>query len=131
MAGWGLPKEQARRDLERKSSERYTGFVVRSWLKRVPNEAVKSNSTAREEEVRRFPDQYINSVKSQDGPMLRANREIRDAFRTHIHDRFARCPNLPFQEFRHYLADFLCLVAAEAASCEGVIAVSDCVRLFL
>ena len=40
------------RDIERKTSERYKGFVVRSMLKRVPNEAVKSNATAREEEVR-------------------------------------------------------------------------------
>ena len=38
----GLPNHKlARRDLERKTSERYKGFVVRSMLKRVPNEAVK------------------------------------------------------------------------------------------
>ena len=53
----------ARRDLESKTSERYKGFVVRSRLKRVLNEAVKSNVTAREEEVRRFPGRYIDSVK--------------------------------------------------------------------
>ena len=85
-----LTVELARRDLERKTSEHYKGFVVRSRLKRVLNEAVKSNSTAREEEVRRFP----NSVKSSDGRVLRSNRKIRDAFRTHLCDRFARCPDL-------------------------------------
>ena len=60
MAGGdSLGVELARRDLERESSERYKGSVVRSRLKRVLNEAVKSNATAREEEVRRFPDRYI------------------------------------------------------------------------
>ena len=46
---------------------RYKGYVVRSRLKRVLNEAVKTNATAREEEVRRFPDRYIVSVKAPDG----------------------------------------------------------------
>ena len=46
---------------------------------------------------------------------------MRDAFRAHFRDRFARCPNLPLQEFRSYLADFPGLGAAEAASCEGVV----------
>ena len=50
--------------------------------------------------------------------MLRSNREMRDAFRVHFHVRFARCFDLPLQEFRSYLADFL--GEAEAASCEGV-----------
>ena len=50
--------------------------------------------------------------------MLRANREIRDAFRAHFRDRFAHCPDLPLQEFRNYLADFLRL---GTASCIGVI----------
>ena len=81
---------------------------------------MKTNSTAREE-VRRFSDRYIDSVKSPDGRVLRSNREIRDAFRTHFRDHFARCPDLPLQEFRCYLADFPCLGAAEAASCKGVI----------
>ena len=53
--------------------------------------------------------------------MLRSNHEMRDAFRAHFRDRFARCPDPPLQEFRRYLADFLLLRAAEAASCEGVI----------
>ena len=121
VGGDSLNVELATRDLERKTSERYKGFVVRSRLKRVPNEAEKSNETAREEGVRRFPDWYIDSVKSPDGCVLRSNREIRDAFRAHFRDRFARCPDLPLQEFRRYLADFPRLEAAEVASCEGVI----------
>ena len=71
--GWlgeSLTVELARRDLERESSERYKGFVVRSRLKRVLNEAVKMNATACEEEVRRFPDRYIDSVKTPDGRVL-------------------------------------------------------------
>ena len=111
-----LTAELTRRDLERKTSERYKGFVVRSRLKRVRNEAVKSNATAREEEVRRFPDLYIDSVKSSDGRGLRSNRKIHDAFRAHIRDCFARCPDLPLQEFRSYLADFPRHRAAEASS---------------
>ena len=46
---------------------------------------------------------------------------MRDAFRAHFHDRFARCPDLLIQEFRCYLTDFPRLGAAEAASCEGVV----------
>ena len=101
-----LTVEVARRDLEHKTSECYKGFVVRSRLKRVLNEAVKSNATAREEEVRRFPDRYINSVKSSDGRGLGSNRKIHDAFRVHFRDCFAHCPDLPLQNFRSYLADF-------------------------
>ena len=95
--------------------------MVRSRLKRVLNEAMKSNATAREEEVRRFPDRYIDSVKTPDGRLLRSSREMRDAFRAHFRDRFARCPDLPLQEFRSYLADFPRLETAEVASCEGVV----------
>ena len=62
--GDSLTIELARGDLERKTSERYKGFVVRSRLRRVLNEDVKSNAIAREEEVRRFPGRYIDSVKS-------------------------------------------------------------------
>ena len=58
--------ELARRDLEHESSERYKGYIVRSRLRRVPNKAVKTNATAHEEEVRRFPDRYIASVKTPD-----------------------------------------------------------------
>ena len=90
VVGDSLCVELARGDLERESSERYKGAVVRSRLKRVLNEAVKSNETAREEEVRRFPDRYIASVKTPDGRLLRSTREIRDAFRAHFRDRFAR-----------------------------------------
>ena len=82
---------------------------------------MKSNATAREEEVRRFPDRYIASVKTADGRLLRSGREMRDDFQTHFRDRFARCPDLPIREFRSYLADFPRLGAAEAASCEGVV----------
>ena len=42
-------------------------FVVRSKLKRVLNEAVKSNVTARELEVQMFPGWYIDFVKSPHG----------------------------------------------------------------
>ena len=123
--GKSLSVELARRDLERESSERYKGFVVRSWLKRVLYEAVKSNATAREEEVRRFPDRYIDSVKIPNGCMQRSSGEMRDAFRAHFRDRFARCPDLPLQEFHSYLADFPRLEAAEATSCEGVVTECD------
>ena len=116
-----LTVELARGNLERASSERYKGHVVRSRLRRVLNEAVKTNATAREEEVRRFPDRYIDSVKTPDGGLLRSSREMRDAFRAHFRDRFARCPDLPLQEFRSYLTDFPRLGAAETACCEGVV----------
>ena len=46
---------------------------------------------------------------------------MRDAFRVHFRDRFARCSDLPLQEFRSYLADFPRFGEAEAASCEGVV----------
>ena len=72
-------------------------------------------------EVRRFPDRYIDSVKNSDERLLRSSREMHDAFRAHFRDRFARCTDLPLQEFRRYLADFPRLGAAEAASCEGVV----------
>ena len=120
-AGGLLTVELARRGLERETSERYKGFVVRSRLKRVLDEAVILNATAREEEVRRFPGRYIDSVKFPDGLVLWSCPEIRDAFRVHFRDRFARCLDIPLQEFRCYLADFPRLEAAEAASCEGMI----------
>ena len=59
--------------------------------------------------------QYIDSVKSPDGRVVRL---IRDAFRLHFHDRFVRCTDFPLQKFRSYLSDFPHL---GAASCEGVI----------
>ena len=46
---------------------------------------------------------------------------MRDAFRAHFRDRFARCPDLPLQEFHSHLTDFPRFSAAEAASCEGVV----------
>ena len=82
---------------------------------------MKTNATAREEEVRRFPDRYIGSVKAPGGRLLLSGREIRDAFRAHFRDRFARCTDLPLQEFRSYLVDFPRLGVAEAANCEGVV----------
>ena len=82
---------------------------------------MKTNATAREEEVRRFPDRYIGSVKAPEGRLLRSGREIRDAFRTHFWACFARCTDLPLREFRSYLADFPRFGVAEAVSCEGVV----------
>ena len=81
---------------------------------------MKSNETAREE-VRRFPDRYIDSVKTPDERLLRSSGEMRDAFRAHFRDRFARCTDLTLREFHSYLADFPRLGAAEAARCEGVV----------
>ena len=82
---------------------------------------MKSNTTACEEEVRRFPDRYIASLKTPDGRLLRTSREMRDAFRAHFRDGFSRCTDLPIWEFRSYLADFSYIGVAEAASCEGVV----------
>ena len=71
--------------------------------------------------MRRFADRYIASVKTADERLLQLSREMRDAFRAHFRDRFARCPDLPIREFRSYLADFPRLGVAEAAGCEGVV----------
>ena len=46
---------------------------------------------------------------------------MRDAFRAHFRDRFARCIDLSLQEFRSSLAHFPRLGAAKAASCKGVV----------
>ena len=115
-----LAVDLTRRDLERKASESYKGFVVRSRLKRVPNEAVKCGAFTRKE-VRRFLHRYIDFVKSSDGHVLQSNREMHGAFRVHFRNRFARFPDLPVQEFRSYLTDFLCFEEAKAASCEGLV----------
>ena len=72
------------------------------------------NVIAHEEEVRRFPFLYIESVKSPDGCVLDSNREMRDAFRAQFRDRFPHCPNLPIQEFYIFLADLPRLRQAEA-----------------
>ena len=119
--GDSLTIELARGDLEHENSEHYKGYVVRSRLRRVLNKPVKTNVTACVEEMRRFPDRYIDSVKTPDGCVLQSNCEKRDDFRAHFHDCFACCPDLRLQEFRSYLADFPCLGVAEAASCEGVV----------
>ena len=68
-----------------------------------------------------FPHRHIECSNTPDGRVLRSSHEIREAFRVHFRDRFARCPELQVQEFRNYLADFPRLGAAEAASCEGVV----------
>ena len=81
---------------------------------------MKSYATAREE-VRWFPDRYIDSVKTPDGRLLRSSRKMHEAFRPHFRDRFARFPDLPLQEFHIYLADLPRLGVAEAANCEGVV----------
>ena len=57
----------------------------------------------------------------QDPGWATAAIKMHDAFQAHFRDRFARCPDLPLQEFCSYLADFPHLGAAEAASCKGVI----------
>ena len=101
--------------------ERYKGFVVRNRLNRVSNEAMRCNAFMRKEELRRFPGRYIECVKSLDMCELRSNREIREAYRTHFRERFARCPDLQVQEFRNYLADFQRLEEMETASYEGVV----------
>ena len=71
--------------------------------------------------MRRFPHRYIKLITSPDGHALRSNREMREVFRAHFCDRFARCPDLPVQKFRSYLADFPRLGEAEEASCECLV----------
>ena len=99
----------AGRDFEREAGKRYKGFVVRTRLKKISDEAMRCNAFMREEEFRRFPHRSPVLGKSTDERVLRSNREVRDVFRVHFRDRFARCPDLPVQEFRSYLADFPCL----------------------
>ena len=69
--------------------------------------------------MQRFPRSVYRFC--QDPGWATAAIEWRDAFRAHFRDHFARCPDLPLQEFRSYLADFPSLGTAEAASCEGVV----------
>ena len=57
----------AKGDLERETSKRYKGFVVRNRLKRVSNEAVKCSTFMRKEELRRFPCWYIECIKLRMG----------------------------------------------------------------
>ena len=90
-------------------------------LKRVRNEDVKCNAFTCEEEVRRFPHRYIELVKTPNEHVLRSNRGIREVFRVHFRDRFARLLDLPVQEFRSYLADFSHLGNAVAVNCEGLV----------
>ena len=90
---------------------------------------MKSNVTVREEEVRRFPGRYIDSVKSPNGCLLRSNRRIHDAFRAYFRDRFALCTDLPLQEFRSYLADLPSQLAASVALRRGVDTECDALKL--
>ena len=53
-----------------------------------------------------FPRRHIECINTPDGRVLRSSREIREAFRVHFRNRFARCPEIQVQEFRNYLADF-------------------------
>ena len=110
-----------KQDFECEANERYKSFVVRSWLKRVPNEALKCNAFVHEEEVRRFSHGYIEFVKFPDGHMLRLDRKMRGAFWAHFCDCFASCPDFPVQEFGSYLADFSRFGEVEAASCKGLV----------
>ena len=80
-----LAVDLPRRDLELEASKRYKGFVVRTRLKRVSNEAVKSNAFVREEEMRRFPHRYIEFVKFPYGHTLRLNGEMREAHNSAKH----------------------------------------------
>ena len=119
--GDSLAVDLAKGDLERKASERYKGFVVRSRLSRVPNKAVKRNAFAREEEFRKFLFRHIESIMSPDEHVHRSNRDIRAAFRVHFRDRFACLTNLPIQEFCSYLADFLRIQEVEAVACKWLV----------
>ena len=44
-----------------------------------------------------------------------------NTFWAHFRDHFARCPDLPVQEFHSYLADFPCFQEAEVASYESLV----------
>ena len=74
-----------------------------------------------EEKLRWFYWQYIECLKSSEGRVLQSNREMCEAFRANFRDKFSRCPDVPVQEFRNYLADFPRLGETEAAGCEGVV----------
>ena len=67
--GWGdtLEVELARRNLEHEASKHNQGFIIRSRLSRVSNEAGKLNAHAGNEELQRFSGWYIDSVISTDG----------------------------------------------------------------
>ena len=126
MAGGdSLTIEIARSDLQQAVSARYEGQVVRARLDRVSNEAVKLDASMRKEEMRRWPNRYIRSVKTPDGQILQSTRDICDGFRQHLQKRFTKKPSLCEQEFRSYLADFPRLGSVEAASCEGEIRESE------
>ena len=116
-----LAIDSGRQDLEYLLALCYKGYIVRSRLKRVPNEAMKCNTFTHDEEVWRFPFRYINFVKSPDGHIPQLNLEMYEAFRVHFRDHLAHCPDLPVQKFHSYLADFPHLWEAEIACCKGLV----------
>ena len=63
----------------------------------------------------------IELVKFPDGFVLYSNREMREIFRTHFHDRFDCCPDLPVLEFRSYSVDIPRPREAKVASCESIV----------
>ena len=63
--GDSLSIDLAERNLECEATERYKGFVVRSWLKIVPNEAVKCNAFVREKEIRSSSNPQMSTCYSR------------------------------------------------------------------
>ena len=57
-----LAIDLAKKDLGYEVNKGFKDFIVRSRLKRVPNEAMKGNMLAHEEEVQRFLHWYIKSM---------------------------------------------------------------------
>ena len=84
--------------LEREASERSNAYVVRSWLKRFPNEAVKCNASVCEEKIQQFSFRYVSSVKFPHRRVVGSNHKMSSAFRAHFRDRFTHCANLPVQK---------------------------------
>ena len=64
--------ELAKGDPECKASKCCKGFVVRSRLERVPNEAMNCNAFVRKEEFQRFLCRYNEFIKSLDGYVLQS-----------------------------------------------------------
>ena len=100
-----LEIELTRRDLECKANECYQGFIVRTRLDRVSNEAVKHNLNSHREELQRFPFRHNKSVMSSNRHKLWSDQEICDTFQADFCDRFTRLPNLLVEVFSSYLAN--------------------------
>ena len=92
-------------------------FIVSSLGKKTTRNNSQQNATRNTKLDLSNSDRYIEFVCSPYGRKLRLNREIREAFRAHFQDCFARLLNLLVSEFSSYLTDF-CLPTAEAASWE-------------